>query len=65
MSTILETTEGSNGDNVTVEVCIILSNAKGGLERDVVINLSTLDGTAIGRCIANACMGTRSTCMGI
>lgn len=61
-STSLETTEGGTGANTTTELCVILTNAMGGLERDVVLSLNTLDGTAIGRC--SHCVNTTSTCKG-
>ena len=33
-------------ENVIVEVCVVLKNAMMGLDRDVIINLNTVPGTA-------------------
>ena len=33
-------------ENITVEVCMVLKDAMSGLERDVIVNLTTVIGTA-------------------
>ena len=47
-SAILELNEGSGGMNATIDFCIALTDTMEGLERAVVLNLTTVDGTATG-----------------
>ena len=44
--TDISTPEGNNGETMTVNLCIQLTNVMGGLQRDVVLNLSTVEVTA-------------------
>ena len=44
--TDISTPEGNNGETMTVNLCVRLTNTMGGLQRDVVLNLSTVEVTA-------------------
>ena len=44
--TDISTPEGNNGETMTVNLCVHLTNIMGGLQRDVVLNLSTVEMTA-------------------
>ena len=44
--TDISTPEGNDGETMTVNLCIRLTNIMGGLQRNVVLNLTTVEVTA-------------------
>ena len=44
--TELSVTEGNSGANRSVDVCVVLQDAMGGLEREITLTFTTTGGTA-------------------
>ena len=44
----LTVVEGNDTLNTTIELCVRLSDVRGGIEREVVVNLATTESTATG-----------------